>query len=316
MTTESTTGIAAPPVGRKHSVLGYLSLTGSIVGVGSALIFVRLSEVDPTATLMLRAVAATLILGFVVSPVPARRRIRLNEVVPRDLFLLALSSAIFGADLLANQWAVHFTSVANTALLINLTPFFVLIFSWLFLRERITMTKTLTVILALAGSVLIVLGGQGRTELSWTGDTHLLGDFLALVSAALYGVYMIMTKDLRARMPTLLVMIANSLVIAVLLAPLAMATSSPILPATVGGYLLIVAYALVSQLLGHGLMAYALRAVDTTFASMFTLLTPVVSVLLGWLILGEGMGMTQMVGGAIIMVALAWFQQVTARSDS
>lgn len=291
-------------------VLGYGALAVSVVGVGSALIFVRISEVDPTSTLMLRMVVASMLVGMMTAP--QLNQVRLSEVDRRDWMLLLTSSVIFGLDLLANQWSVALTSVANTALLMNLTPVFVLVPAWLLMRESLSALKLVAVPLALLGGALVATGHGG--ELSVPHGRDAFGIVLALASAALYAVYLIMTKNLRQRVPTVVVVLSNALVIAAMLAPVALLTSSPVLPPTLVGYLIIVVYAVVTQLLGHGLMAYALHTVNAGLASISSLLCPVVSVLLGWLILDEAVTELQIVGGMILLGSLAWFQIIERRS--
>lgn len=284
-------------------LFGYIALAVSIVGVGSALIFVRLSEVDPTATLMLRMAAASVMLSAIMAP---RKQVTSwSNVSLRDLGLLVLSSVVSGLDLLANQWAVHYTSVANTALLINLSPVFVLLISWLVLRRSTSILRLVAVMFALCGGAIVIIGGGKLPSLP---PNHMFGDALALLSAFLYAVYLLMTRDLRQRVPTFVVMLTNSVVIAAILLPVTLATSSPTLPRGLGGYAIIVTYALVSQLLGHGLLAYALRTIDADLASVSALLRPVVAMVLGWLVLAEGVGFLQIVGGAGILASLFWFQ--------
>lgn len=304
-----TAGVAvAAQVGDRQRVLGYVALALSVVGIGSAIIFVRYSEVDPTATLMLRMAAAALMLTAVT--VPSGQAAAWSDVSARDLGLLAVSSMIAGLDLLSNQWAVHHTSVANTALLINLSPVFVLALAWVFLHQRISRLRIAAVAVSVAGSIVMVIGGGEAPSFP---ENHLLGDGLAVLSAFFYAVYLMLTKDLRARVPTSVVIVANSVCIAVMLAPVAIATSSPVLPETFGGYLLIVVYALVAQLLGHGLMAYALRSVDVNLASLSSLLRPIVAVVLGWVLLDEGVGVLQAIGGLGVLAGLAWFQVLDRR---
>ncbi|MGW2840635.1 DMT family transporter [Streptomyces sp. NPDC001493] len=298
--------VTGPHATRSEHVRGRIALAGSVVGIGSAFIFVRLSDVDPTATLTLRMLAASMLLGAVLAPRGAAVRVR--DIRGRDMGLLVLASIVSGLDLLANQWAVNYTTVANTAFLMNTSPVFVLLFAWLAFRERVALMKLAAVGIAVAGGVLVVAGGGDQAP----GDLHALGDGLALTSAALYALFLLMTKSLRERIPTLVIMLTNSLVIMVMLAPVAVLTSDPLLPNSFSGYALIFGYALVSQLLGHGLMTYALRTVDPALASMSGLLRPVVAAVLAWLILDEGMDSLQFLGGAAMLLALYCFQ----RADS
>lgn len=294
---------ARPAPTTRDSLLGHLALGGSVLGIGSAFIFVRLSEVDATSTLMLRMVAASAVLGACLAPRGLTPRLRATR--GRDLGLLMAAGVVSGLDLLANQWAVNYTSVANAAFLMNTSPVFVILLTWLLYRERVAASKLVAVLIALVGGALVIIGGGSAAP----GGFHLLGDGLALSSAALYAASLLMTKQLRERVPTTVIMIVNSLTIAVLLGPVAWATSQPLLPQSAGGYLLIFTYALVSQLMGHGLMTYALRTVDPTLASMSGLLRPVVAAVLAWLILGEGMGVLQLVGGLVLLIALGVFQR-------
>jgi drug/metabolite transporter (DMT)-like permease len=290
---------------KRQRTLGYAALAVSTIGVGSALIFVRLSQVDPTATLMLRMTAAGVMVG--AATVSSGQVTSWSAVSFRDLGLVVISSIVSGADLLANQWSVIYTSVASTALLINLSPVFVLLLSWLVLRKRTSLSRLAALALAIAGAGLVVKGGGESPSLP---PNHLLGDGLAVLSAFLYAVYLLMTKNLRSRTPTSLLMFGNAVVIAVMLLPVALATSSPVLPPGLEGYLIVLGYALVSQLLGHGMMAYALRTVDTGLASLSALLRPVVAMVLGWLILAEAVGALQLAGAAVVLAGLAWFTVV------
>lgn len=304
MTEEHTPDTAAA----RERYLGYLALAASTVGIGSALIFVRLSEVDPTSTLMLRMVVASVLVGAVT--VPRSGGTSLRDVRPRDLTLLVVSSLVAGLDLLANQWSVHFTAVANTAFLMNLSPVFVLLLGWLVLHQPVALGKQAIVLVAIAGGVMVVMGGADRPSI---GPHHFFGDVLALSSAACYAIFLLITKHLRERIPTTLIMITNSVVITLMLLPVALLTSDPILPHSFRGYALIVAYALVAQLVGHGLMTYALRVVDAGLASMSALLRPVVTTVLAWVVLDEAVGALQVAGGVVILAALCGFQLLDSR---
>jgi drug/metabolite transporter (DMT)-like permease len=299
---DAETAAATGPAQRPRRLFSYLALAGSVVGIGSAVIFIRLSEVDATSTLMLRMVVASMIIGGMAAP----RRVRTVRARPsrRDLALLGLASVLAGLDLFANNWAVNLTSIASTVLLANLTPVFVLLIV-LLTGGRVSRWQVAAVALAVIGAAVLM---SGDSSVAGAPGIRLLGDGLALLSAVVYAVYIMMTKGLVARIPTTLVLLANSVVTAALLAPLAFATSPQVLPRSLSGYAIILGYALVSQLLGHGLLTLALRTVDATLASVSVLLRPLVSVVLGWLILGEALHSRQVLGGVIVLAALAWFE--------
>lgn len=295
-------------VDSRKRVLGYAALAISVVGIGSAVVFVRISEVNATATLMLRMVAATLLAGGLM--LPRARSVRLADVSASDWRLLLISSVVSCLDLLSNHWAVFFTAVANVGLLINTTPVFVLLLSMLVFRERVPGLRFAALAVILAGAAFIVVGGGDIPSLA---ATHLAGDLLSVLSAILYAVYLLMTRELRARVPAVVVILSNSIVIASILLPVAIATSPRVLPYSLRGYAIIFALAAISQLLGHGLMAYALRTVQAGLASITALFRPVVTVVLGWLVLGQRLGPVQLLGAAVILGGLAWFQLLGRR---
>lgn len=288
---------------RIRRALPVLALIVSSAGVGSALIFVRLSEVDPSATMMLRMFTAGLLLGIAHTvsgrgvPMPVERGRRFSL---RLAGALILSSALFCLDILSNHWAAVYTSVGNAALLMNLSPVFVGMLAYLAWGERLSIAQICSLALAILGSVLIIATGPASAPhpRSW------IGDGLALLSAAFYALYLVMTKWIRTRLGAEVITFWNSMISALLLLPLVLLTSNPVLPATASGYATILALAVVAQLLGHGLMAYALRHVSATWAAATTLSQPVLAALLAWIVLGEAMTGIQAIGAVLILSGL------------
>ncbi|WP_051870912.1 EamA family transporter [Campylobacter iguaniorum] len=112
----------------------YFALIISIFGIASAPIFVVLSDVNPTVTLMLRMFLSSLIVLFL--PIFGKFEITHSVSKFKLFFLIFLSSIIFCLDLLSNHWAFVLTSVTNATLLMNLTPFFTLLISFMSLKEK------------------------------------------------------------------------------------------------------------------------------------------------------------------------------------
>lgn len=299
---------ASTEVDSRKRLLGYAALAVSVIGIGSAVVFVRISEVNATATLMLRMAAATFLAGGLM--LPRARSVRLAGVSAGDWRLLLISSVVSCLDLLSNHWAVFFTAVANVGLLINTTPVFVLLISMLVFGERVPALRFAALAVILAGAAFVVVGGG---DVPSVAASHLAGDLLSILSAILYAVYLLMTRELRARVPAVVVILSNSIVIASILLPVAIATSPRVLPYSLRGYVIIFCLAAISQLLGHGLMAYALRTVQAGLASISSLFRPVVTVVLGWLVLGQRLGPLQLLGAAVILGGLAWFQVLGRR---
>jgi len=85
------------------------------------------------------------------------------HIKPISLLLLR---SIFGTiGIFGNFYALSHLPVADALMLNKLSPFFAVFFSWLFLRERITLRQTLCLIGALAGAALVIKPGFGATSL-------------------------------------------------------------------------------------------------------------------------------------------------------
>ncbi len=75
------------------------------------------------------------------------------------------------------------------------------------------------------------------------------------------------------------------------------------------GLQVIALLALISQLLGHGLMALALKHVDMVLASVSTLARPVVSILFGFLLFGERLVLLQWLGVAAVLIGIGGYKR-------
>ncbi|WP_414474337.1 DMT family transporter [Microvirga sp. M2] len=272
----------------------FVALVASCVLVAAAPLLVRFSSVDPTATLWLRMVLAA---GVLIAVTPARQA-HTEPLRGRDYVLLAAAGLLSVGDMAANHWAAVETTVANAVLLMNLSPVFVTILAILFLRERPSMGQ-------LAGYGVTVGGAALMTGISFEGWRLGLGEGLALLSALLYAAYFLVVKDLRRRVSATRIMLWTSGIAAVVLAPVAIGSSDPLLPPAALGWLPIAAMALGVQIGGHGLMAYAMHGLPASYASTTALARPVLAAGTAWLLFGEAMGPWQMAGAVLVLGGLA-----------
>ena len=96
----------------------------------------------------------------------------------RELRLLVLAGLCFTGDLALWHWSLRLSSVADSTLLTNFAPFFVMVGAWLIFRERITAAFLLGALLAIGGATLVV-GAKFEAR-------HFTGDLLALATAVCF----------------------------------------------------------------------------------------------------------------------------------
>lgn len=278
--------------------LALAALVLGAVGIGFAPLFVRLSELGPSATAFYRFALAIPLL-WVLGEVEAKRtEIRAPPSTRHTRSLLVLAGLFFAADIALWHFAIHATTVANATLLTNFAPVFVTLGAWVLFRERPTVVFALGLTLALLGAALL-MGASLHVD-----PRHLVGDLYGLGSAFFYGAYQLTIKRVRRGTGTLKVILASTTVSAVALLVLAILTEPRLVPLTLVGWGMVVALAVVSQSLGQGFIVYGLAHLPSGFSSVTLLVQPIVAALLAWLFLGEVLGPVALLGAFVVLAGI------------
>ncbi|SFT85485.1 DMT family transporter [Paraburkholderia aspalathi] len=283
--------LLVPSSHRNRWALPALILGG--ITIGGSPIFVRLSELGPIGTAFWRLALALYPLLWM-----HRRASSGNSLgrIPRQLsehFFVASPGLVLAAELVSWHTSLQFTTVANSTLLANLAPIFVALFSWLFLKQKVSLTVLIGLIVSIAG-VVVLQGARGPG-----GD--LKGDVLALLSAVLYAGYIIILGRLRKTYVATTIMLWSTLSASVCTLVLAFLVDPIIFPKTLFGWAVVAGLAWISQAGGQTLIVYALAWLPPTFSSLTLLIQPVVAALLAWLLLGEHLTFLQAVGSVIVI---------------
>lgn len=276
----------------------FAALIVGAVAIGFAPIFVRLSEVGPSATAFWRVLLAAPVLWIWLL---ASRRY--DPAVARplsraDALGLAAVGALFAGDLAFWHWSIELTSVANATLLANLAPIYVVAFGWLAWGRRVSRRFLLAMAAALIGATLLLGGDLGAHAHSAAGSA------MGLITAGFYAGYLTLLGAMRQRFSTIVVMAWSSLVSAGILLPIALGTESALAPASTQGWAIVVALGMVSHVGGQGLIAYALARLPAAFVSVGLLIQPVTAAAAAWLLLGEEIGSWQIGGMALVLAGV------------
>ncbi|MBB3975602.1 drug/metabolite transporter (DMT)-like permease [Rhizobium azooxidifex] len=278
--------------------LALIALLAGGVAIGGSPIFVRLSEIGPMATAFWR-VALALVPLLVFFRMTEKRQAA-GPAGLRDMVALALPGVFLAADLVAWHAAIHVTTVANATLLANLAPVFVTAVGWLFLGASISRAFLIGLTVAITGIVVLKGGLSGLSE----GNP--VGDALAILAALFYAGYMLGVARLRGRFDTARVMLWSTASAAVCLLPVVLLTENQFFPVTLFGWAMLLGLALISHAGGQVAITYALAYLPTAFSSLTLLIQPVVAALLGVVVLGEGVSITQAIGGAIVLCGILY----------
>jgi len=267
--------------------------------IGFSPILVRLSIAGPTATAFWRMGFA---LPFLWSGMVWRDKKQVEAKRPfssHDFLLLFLAAAFFTADLTMWHAALGLTTVANATLLPNFFPVFVTLGAWLFFGQRVTRVFLGGLALGLAGAILLI-----GTNAAMNSQT-LVGDLLALGTAVVYSGYFLTISRLRHRHSAFTVMAWVSTIAALLLLIETLVVGEPLLVSTVRGWLALIGLAIVAQVVGQSLIAYALAHLPPAFSSVTMILQPLVATIVAWLLFQEALTPLQAVGGAVVLVGIS-----------
>ena len=208
---------------------------------------------------------------------------------------LALAAFFFAADLAAWHAGILLTKLGNATLFGNISSFFFAAWGLWLVRKWPSVLQSAALSLAALGCALLM---WGSAELS---AANLRGDLLAVLAGLLYTFYLILVERTRGELQPLPLLFLASLFGAIMLLPVSLALGERIFPDNWTG---IVALAVCSQLIGQGLLVYALGHVPPLVVGIAMLTQPALSALLGWLYYGETLTARDWLGAAMIVVAL------------
>ena len=285
--------------------LGILAI--AIVALAFSPIFTKLSEVEisPTATIFHRLWIATIILAgwqFIQTKLYSdNTQIKSEELTfgykQQGLLILASICATASSVL----WAISFTqtSVASSTVLRSLTPLFIGLGAWLILKQQFNRQFLAGMAIAIVGGIVI---GWDDLQL---GTEHLIGDSIALLSAALHGGNILIVGYLRDRNCT-----TNKVLLwrcgfgALIVLPFVWLTDSQLFPVSFQGWLVVIALAVVCQTFGQGLLVYSLKQFSSSFVGIFALLKPIFTAVLAWVIFAEHISLTSAIALVLILLGI------------
>ena len=279
--------------------VAFLCLLAGGCAIAFAPIFVRLADTGPVASAFWRCALAVPVLWLWSWKNGAGFTSGRGKVNPTPFLPLVLAGLFFAADLGVWHFSILYTSVANATVLANLAPIFVTLAGWLFWRRKVTGTFLAGMFVAIAG--MFVLVGPNFAA----GGRPLVGDALGALTAVFYAGYFLAIKAARdAGESTARLMVWSTTITAIVLLPIALAMPQPFLPSSAAGWWVLVGLALVSQVLGQGLIAYAFAHLPASLSSVSLLIQPVMAALFAWALFGEAIGPAQFAGAALVLAGI------------
>lgn len=208
-------------------------------------------------------------------------------------------------------WALVEGGAGKTAVLSYTMPFWVMLFAWPMLGEKVQGWQWLAVAFALFGIVLIF------------DPLHIKADgfsmLLALLSGISWAISAIVSKKLHQRAPHLDLLNITAwptLLGSIPIVLLALLLPAPPIQWTNTFYLTIIYSIFLSGSLAWVLWLYALQRLPAGVASMASMLAPVIGVSAAWWQLGERPSQIELLGMLFIALALVIISAITIKKHA
>jgi drug/metabolite transporter (DMT)-like permease len=280
---------------------GTLMCIGSAAGFGAMAVFGKLAYDEGTTvgTLLSARFALAAVLFWVLVFAGGEAATGLRRLPRRDL-LIALGLGAFGYAAQAGCFfaALDRIDASLLSLMLYTYPSMVAVAAILLRRERANARRFTALALASGGLVLVLANAKA-------GTLDPVGAALALAAAMVYTTYILTSQGIAGRIsPTVLsALVCTGATVTLTAGTAAIGDLEPgAVTATGWGWLL--SLAVVSTVVAVSLFFAGLKRVGPTSAAILSTAEPVVTVILAFLVFGELLGPLQLLGGALVIVAV------------
>ena len=289
---------------QNKSFSAYLALSAGIVSLSFSAMFVRWANAPGPMTAFYRLFFSVFLLLPFVLP-----RLQKNPAIRSRLLIFPFLAGVFTAfDLALWTASLSFTTASNATLLGNTSPLWVALGTWLILKQKLSAAFWRGLIVALFGAMLIM------------GTDFILhprfgvGDAMALFTGFFYGGYFLFTQKSRASFDPVVHIWFAGIGASISLWIVNLALRNPFFGFDRNTWLIFLASALVSQIIGYMSLAFALGHLPASVVSPTMILQPVVTTLLAIPLLAEIPTVWQGIGGAIALVGIFMVNQSHLRN--
>ncbi|MBR8839947.1 MAG: DMT family transporter [Stigonema ocellatum SAG 48.90 = DSM 106950] len=271
-----------------------------IFGIVPVLIRWSENEISPSATMFNRCWIASIMFVLWQELLLLRQRRSTKQLVTRQsldnkqiLLLLVTSVSFFATQLL---WALSITqtSIANSAFLHSLTPFFTALGGWLLFNQRFNSKFLSGLFITAVGTIIL-----GLDDLQ-IASIKLQGDSLAFISAFFWSIYLLTVEKLRTKLSATTILTWVCSISTLLFGLVVFTLHEEWFPHSWKGWLTVIALAL-TLILAHGLLAYSLKHLSSTFIALINFFDPIVTASFSWIVFGEAFSRLNLIAFAIIL---------------
>lgn len=270
----------------------------SMAVFGTIGLFVRNIPLESGEIALYRAVLAAILIGFYL--LVTKQKIPF-KAIKKEIPLLLFSGVAMGINWILLFQAYKYTTVSVATLSYYFAPVIVTLVCPILFREKMTAKQWICFIMSTVGIVLITgIGDMGE------GNTHLMGILFGLGAAVFYATVILLNKFIKnvdGIHRTFLQFIAAIII----LVPYVLLTDGINLSSLdMKGWANLLVVGLIHTGVTYCMYFSSLKELPGQKAAILSYIDPLVAVLVSVTILGEGMTLMQVIGGALILGFTLW----------
>ena len=282
-----------------------MMLVISMAIFGTLAPFVRRISVASGELALYRAVMAAVLIGGYL--LVTKQKIDLRSI-KKELALLVVSGMAMGMNWILLFEAYRYTTVSVATLSYYFAPVIVTLAAPVLFKEKLTKKQILCFVMSTLGLVLVIgVSGFGQ------GSSDLTGILFGLGAAVLYATVILLNKFIKGVagiQRTFLQFLAAILI----LIPYVASTSGVTLGGMdAAGWACLLVVGLIHTGIAYCLYFSALKEIPGQEAAILSYIDPLVAVVISVTVLGEGISLAQIVGGALILGFTLWNEVKTEK---
>lgn len=214
------------------------------------------------------------------------------------ILLAVFCGVLFASDVAVWNIAIQESSATQASLLTNLSPLWVGIISYVFLKIKPATNFWIGTTVALFGMAMLV-GFKFFLELDF--DNAFM---LAVLSGIFYSIYLLVSKKALSQIDVLSFMTISLLASSIYLAIACLLMNEPFSGFSNMGWFVLLLQAVVCQLMAWLSISYATQHMRPTRVSLSLLAQAVITALLAWVFLDEKITINMVIGGLILLIGI------------
>ena len=224
-------------------------------------------------------------------------KVRLENI--KMLFPVAVCGILFASDIAVWNISIQNSSATQATLLTNLSPIWVGVFSFIFLSYRPKKSFWLGTLIALMGMIVFV---GIETILEFKLD---FAFFLGILSGLLYAIYILVSKNVLAKMNIVTFMLYSMIFSTVFLFFINVFFHESFAGFSEKAWISLFVQGIVCQLIAWLLISYATQKMRATRVSLSLLSQAIFATILAAIFVNEKITNVQMIGSVIILAGIA-----------